>query len=189
MSCKKLAVEDSKIQGIGLFAAEPIKMGDVVMLWNMDAFLIGEAEYNSRQANGDKLIEMTGVRYVADYFLYTDANPRYENYINHSFSPNILYHCGVCFALRDINSGDELTADYTYLLSETDDMDFVDAATGRKVTGLSGLECLLQTTEILREVLLNVQNRGCKEDNINKKTYLSQPYIPKEICNGLKIPC
>ncbi len=210
MACKKLSVQRSKIQGIGLFAAEPIEMGSVVMLWNMDAFLTSEREYNTRQAAGDKLMEATGVRYVNDYFLFTDAKPRYENYINHSFDPNILYHCGVCFALKDIADGDELTADYTYLLSETDDLSFNDAKTNTKVTGLSGIDCLLKTSEILLATLTEVKKRSTvvksidvsdntldKNTTLNAKpinktiqeTYMSTPYISKEVCNRLSIAC
>lgn len=222
MACKKLSVQRSKIQGIGLFAAEPIEMGSVVMLWNMDAFLTSEREYNTRQAAGDKLMEATGVRYVNDYFLFTDAKPRYENYINHSFDPNILYHCGVCFALKDIADGDELTVDYTYLLSETDNLSFNDAKTNTKVTGLSGVDCLLKTSEILLATLTEVKQRSTAVKSISadaldkpadaldkpvdaldknktldtktinkpiQETYMSTPYIPKEVCKRLSIAC
>lgn len=150
---KKLTVKNSKISGIGLFADEAIKRGEVIMLWNLNAFLISEKEYNMRQSIGDELILTTGVRYVMDKFLYTDSEPRVENYINHSFNPNVLYHCGVCFALKNIDVGEELTVDYKYLLSENDDAGFIDQETGKKVQGLSGIECLKSTAKQLIEIL------------------------------------
>lgn len=182
MSCKKLYLSNSILQGTGLYTSEFIEVGDVVMLWNVDAFLINEKEYNQRQANGDAVVEMTGVRYVSDYFLYTDERPRYENYINHSFTPNILYHCGVCFALEDIEIGSELTVDYSYMLSESDDMGFVDGITGREVKGLHATVGLLESSKLLQKILekkLNNRSDSKKETekDSKKESYLHSLYI------------
>jgi SET domain-containing protein len=149
----KLIVKKSKISGTGLFADEPIKKCSVVMIWNTDAYLISESEYNRRQSLGDQIMVTTGVRYVREHFLFTDEKPRRENYINHSFTPNILYHCGICFALKDIKKDEELTVNYTYLLSETDTESFVDKITGKLISGVSGMQCLKETTRQLSEIL------------------------------------
>lgn len=153
MACKKLFVDYSEIQGAGLYAGEDINAGDIVMLWMDNAHIITEKEYNIRQDENDKTIKVSGVRYVGDYFLYTDGKGRYENSINHSFTPNLLYHCGVCFALTDIKNGDELTIDYTYLLSENDIMGFVDKTTGKQVKGLPALEGLQYSCDKLATLL------------------------------------
>jgi SET domain-containing protein len=155
MACKELVVKASKIEGLGLYTADPIKRGEVIMLWNVDAYLITQKEYDTRTANNDQLIIATGVRYINDHFIHTDAKPRVENYINHSFTPNVLYHCGICFAMDEIPAGTELTTDYTYLLSENEEP-IIDSGTGRKVQGISGIKCLQQTTEILSSILKGI---------------------------------
>src|SRR5688572_20180043 len=114
---KKLFIRESKIPGagIGLFAGEDIKCGDVVMIWSLNCFIVPEADYNAEQAKGNEIFIKTGARFVDGHFLYTDSNPRLENYINHSFEPNMLYHCGVCFAKKDIMASEEVTVDYKYV--------------------------------------------------------------------------
>lgn len=156
MSYKKMTVNRSSIEGYGLYAGEDIKQGEIIMFWMADAYLIPEEEYNQRQMNGDTQMIDTGVRYVGNMFLYTDSGPqkdRYENYINHSFTPNVLYHCGVCFALKDITAGDELTTDYTYLLSEFDQGFFEDKASGKTVKGINWVDCLRETSEQLTRLM------------------------------------
>ncbi len=155
MSCKKLKVKQSHISGTGLFTNEFIKKGDIVMLWNVDAFLTTEKDYLQKQRAGDPVMIVTGVRYIDNYFLYTDGNYRIENYINHSFEPNILYHCGICFAMNDIYKNEELTTDYTYLLSEHD-VPFTDKITGKKVCGVSSISCLKETTRQLADIFKNL---------------------------------
>ena len=148
MSYKKLIVKRSSIEGYGLYANEYIRRGEIIMFWAVNAYLIPEDEYNFRQSEKDQQIIATGARYVGPMFLYTDVGPnkdRYENYINHSFTPNVLYHCGVCFALEDIDIGIELTTNYTYLLAEGDSEAFYDLASKKQVCGIGWRECLKQT--------------------------------------------
>lgn len=159
MSYKKLTVKRSNIEGYGLYADEYIQRGEIIMFWVASAYLIPEDEYNIKQANGDQQIIATGARYVGPMFLYTDIGPgkdRYENYINHSFKPNVLYHCGVCFALEDIKPNDELTTDYTYLLAEGDQESFYDTDSGRQVRGANWQDCLKATAEQLVELMQSV---------------------------------
>lgn len=164
---KQLLVKDSGIQGSGLFADEPIKMGEVVMIWSVDCSIIKEADYNKEQANGNENMVKTGARFVDGIFLYTDDRPRLENYINHSADPNILYHCGVCFALHDIVKGEELTVDYSHVLAAGDYNGFHDAKTGLYVDGLDSLECLRQTTAMLTALLSKVKDDVYSSANKN----------------------
>ena len=152
MNCKRLIVKASNIQGFGLFANETIKKGELVMLWNVSSNLIPKHKYDDLTLKQDPVIIKTGVRYINDYFMYTDNEDRMENYINHSFNPNILYHCGICFAIKNIQYNEELTVDYTYLLSENDPP-VKDTVSGKLVSGISGLECLKQTTSRLNNIL------------------------------------
>jgi hypothetical protein len=98
---------------------------------------------------GDEQMIKTGARYVGPIFLYTGTEYRKENYINHSFNPNILYHCGICFALTDIKVGEELTVNYSHVLSENDSMAFKDQKTGQMVKGISWKQSIVETSKLL----------------------------------------
>ena len=76
-----------------------------------------------------------------------------ECYINHSFSPNGLWHLGFVFALTDLPIGTEITVDYRHLLPPGESEDFVDSVTGETITGLSWQESLASSTRTLAELL------------------------------------
>ena len=173
MSYKNLTVKRSKIEGYGLYTNEFICKGEIIMFWMANAHLIKELDYNIQQSKDDRQMIATGARYVGDMFLYTDIGPRkdrYENYINHSFNPTVLYHCGVCFALRDIQPNEELTTDYTYLLSENDQETFIDGASGKEVKGISWHKCLLHTTEQLQKLLVSCQPVNLEKNKLDLYT-------------------
>jgi hypothetical protein len=81
-----------------------------------------------------------------------------ECYINHSFSPNGLWHLGFVFALRELPAGTEITVDYRHLLPPGEAEDFVDSATGETIIGLSWTDSLASSTHALAE-LLNTTHR------------------------------
>jgi hypothetical protein len=76
-----------------------------------------------------------------------------EDYLNHSQDPNLIYHCGFLFALRNIEVGDELTVNYGYFLAIDDVESFQDIKSGKIITGLSGQEALLFSTRELLTLL------------------------------------
>ena len=122
------------------------------MIWSENAHVCTEDEYNCAQQDGNADMIASGVRFIGNNFLWTKGY-RIENYMNHSTTPNLLYHCGVCFALRDITAGEELTVNYSYLLSEDDDQSFTCAAAGRSIKGLSARQSLRETTAMLLNIL------------------------------------
>ncbi len=150
---RKLSVKKSHISGagLGLFADEDIKKGTVVLAFSLDAFTITKDDYDTQQNEENDLMMTTGCRFIGDIFLYTDSRVRYENYINHAFEPNLLYHAGLCIALDDIPKGAELTVDYGLILSENDKYSFTDTNTNKCVCGLDGMQALKKsTTQLLR---------------------------------------
>ena len=167
---RKLIVKKSPISGIGVFAGEDFKKGEIVLLFCIDCKLISVSDYNEEQKKGNSLMIKTGCRFIDGIFLYTDDdtedNPRVENYINHSFEPNILYHAGVCFANKNISVNDEITIDYRYLLAKGDYGSFVDVNTGRKVDGVDSLTCIRETSAQLVELYKNVDNEIFKKTQI-----------------------
>jgi len=76
-----------------------------------------------------------------------------ECYINHSFTPNGLWHLGFVFALAELPAGTEITVDYRHLLPPGEAEDFVDSATGETITGLSWSDSLAGSTRALAELL------------------------------------
>jgi hypothetical protein len=145
---KKFKVHPSKLSGKGLFADEDIPIGAVVANLAQSCPVMTEDEYQKAQLRGDQIITMTAVRWIEDRFLYGDSiGP--EEYINHSFEPNMLYHCGICFARTHIQADEELTVDYRYFLAENDVNKFRDALTGQLVDGFPWRVALQNSSEEL----------------------------------------
>ena len=149
-------VRESKIAGSGLFLRSPVRKGSVVSIHAVDAQLLTQAEYQEEQRKGNELAIRSGIRWVGRYFLHAKKMP-VESYINHSDDPTLLYHCGVSFARRDLDAGDELTIDYTWFLAEDDEEGFCDIATGRMLTGLPPKEALLKSGERLVQLLREIE--------------------------------
>lgn len=165
MACVKLSKRKSNIDGDGLFADEFIKKGKIIMVWLYKAKLINEETYITEQENGNKNMIITGARGVGNIFLHTSDKPRYENYINHSENPNVLYHAGICYALCNIEKDTELTTNYTYLLSPKD-KPVVDLVSGKKIIGVSAMLCLKQTSKMLHDLMENINDENDLEPNI-----------------------
>jgi hypothetical protein len=90
------------------------------------------------------------VRWFEEFYTVSLEWPD-ECYINHSFTPNGLWHLGFVFAARRIVSGEELTIDYRHLLPEGETESFVDSGSGAPIIGWSGRESLRRSTsELLR---------------------------------------
>jgi len=80
------------------------------------------------------------VRWFEDRYTVSPEWPD-ECYLNHSFTPNGLWHLGFVFAARDLEPGEEITIDYRHLLGEGQQESFRDAASGHRglvVAGESG---------------------------------------------------
>jgi len=151
-------VRNSPIAGKGLFSTAQIPKGALVIVWGLKCHAIPEETY--RSINHDPIVHATGIRWVDNVFFY-DTQVRADDYINHSFQPNLLYHCGSLFALRPIPPGVELTANYEHFLSEGEKSDFIDTTSGLPVVGLSGKEALRRSAcELIALVTDSVEKDG-----------------------------
>jgi hypothetical protein len=142
--------------GKALFAAERIRRGTVVCCFTLGSQVTTEDDYVRAVAEGRQPLTRTGTRYVGKYFTFGNADAPY-NFINHSFTPTLLCHCGVVLALRDLNPGDELTIDYRTLIDATDTGIYNDAVTGREIRGLSAKETVLKTARELIALVEGVE--------------------------------
>ena len=142
--------------GKALFAAEDIRRGTVVCCFTLGSDVTTEDDYVRGVAEGRQPLTRTGTRYVGKYFTFGNVDAPY-NFINHSFTPTLLCHCGVVLALRDLKPGDELTIDYRTLIDTTDTGIYNDAVTGREIRGLGARETLLETARELIALVESVE--------------------------------
>lgn len=109
----KTYVAASQVEGVGVFAAEPVRKGQII--WRLDpAFdrLIPRADYEGAPPHLKELLD----RYAypspdqPHFIVYEVDNGRF---MNHSPAPNTDFSdSGGATALRDIEAGEELTCDY-----------------------------------------------------------------------------
>jgi len=146
----KVENRKSPIQGEGLYTLDDIKKGSIIFYWGSDQDrIINEATYlKKRKDVSDNIFQKTSGRWVHNKFLHCkEWGP--DCYMNHSYSPNILYYCGIGFAKKDIKKNEELFINFQYLLSDKDSACFTDIETNRQVIGLDNDECLKESSKEL----------------------------------------
>ena len=149
-------VRDSPIFGRGLFATAAIRTGTIVCCFTLGSEVITEAQFVAACAAGDRRIMRTGTRYAGRYFTVGNEGADY-NFINHAFEPNLLSHCGLILAKRDIAPGEELTLDYRLLVDPSDVAAYDDAATGRPIRGVTAREAILRSARELIALVESVE--------------------------------
>ncbi len=145
-------VRPSNIFGQGIFATQPVTKGTIVCFFSLNGHVITESEFLHAVQTDEKNIIRSGTRYVGHYFVYTDK-PVLCNYVNHSLDPNLLCHCGICFARRDIAVSEELTVDYRTLIDDTDIGVYNDIKTDQPIKGFNARQTLLRTAKELIAIL------------------------------------
>lgn len=136
--------------GKGLFAAEAIQRGAVVIAPDKIDRMIPRSTLDTLPKDG--IENQSSVRWFEEWHTISADWPD-ECYINHSDTPNLLWHLGFNFALRDIAKGEELSVDYRLLLGSGEASGFCDSVTGREVVGLSWAENLRTSTAALAQLL------------------------------------
>ncbi len=149
-------VRESQIFGKGLFAAQDVKKGTIVCSFTLGAKVMTEQTYVQACDDGIMPIMRTGTRYAGRYFTFGNEDAPY-NFINHSFTPNLLCHCGVVLALQDIGCSEELTLDYRFLIDTIDIAAYDDAPTGRPIRGFPAKEAMLRSARLLIRLLEEVE--------------------------------
>jgi SET domain-containing protein len=106
---------DKTIEGRGMFAAKPIKAGELVVLWGGDVV---------ERAQWEKLAEHQKRQSAqAEENLYlVSSKPGPGDWINHSCDPNAGLEGQIAVvAIRDIAPGEEVTIDYAMCDGDPDD--------------------------------------------------------------------
>lgn len=106
----KVEKRTSPIDGRGLFAKQPIKMGEVVVVKG------GYVRTRARRDHISKELGPAEIQITEDLFIGPVTKPQREGgmlHLNHSCDPNLGLQGQVVFmSLRDIESDEELTLDY-----------------------------------------------------------------------------
>lgn len=145
MICISCEVKDSTIPfaGKGLFSKTLVAKGKIMFTPThiQDTVAIKEILENDDYPHAH-----TSVRWYEDQCILTPELPD-DYYINHSFSPNMVWHLGFIFALREIQPGEELFIDYRHILGHGVEMEFLDSVTQQPIIGFSWKESLIRSTE------------------------------------------
>jgi hypothetical protein len=147
---------ETGVYGKALFAARPIARGTIVCSFTLGSAVTTEDDYVRGVAEKRQPVTRTGTRYCGKYFTFGNVDAPY-NFVNHSFKPNLLCHCGVVLALRDIAAGEEMTLDYRTLIDPTDVGLYNDAVTGREIRGHTARETLLRTARDLIALVESIE--------------------------------
>jgi SET domain-containing protein len=113
----KNKLDFSELHGLGVFADEPIKKGQMVIRFHRDFDLVFRDDEMEKLPKAMRdAIEYYGFRNERlKVYTYNVDN---ERFMNHSEDPNLISGRQVVFALRDIAVGEELTMDYRTFCDE-----------------------------------------------------------------------
>lgn len=124
--------------GKGFFVEEPVAAGRVLIAPTRAMHTVRLAEIFSPQSHPHA---DTSVVWFEDHCVVSPDYPD-DFFINHSFTPNAVWHLGFVFALRDLAAGEELFLDYRHLVAPGVALDFRDGATGEEIIGYAWKDSL-----------------------------------------------
>ena len=112
----KIEIGGSLINGRGMFAGEYIFKDEIVLIWG--GTIVSAKEIEAGKVNRDSVAIIDDDIYLADLSEETDC-PDY--FLNHSCEPNLWMLDEITLkAIRDIKTGEELTADYAMWEADPD---------------------------------------------------------------------
>lgn len=129
-------------KGFGLYANRPIKAGELLCMWGGD--IVSREQLDVCDPNH----QMHSVQVAEGLYMVPYGEAELADYVNHSCEPNAGIKGQVAVvAMRDIDTGDEVTFDYA--MTDASDYDEFDCACGTascrgKVTGRDWMRADLQ---------------------------------------------
>jgi len=107
-------IKETLNRGKGMFATAPMKKGEEIIRWGGEYVHKAEAD-KARQAG--KLV----MQFDEDLFSVEDRGESDAYFINHSCEPNVwMKDAHTLETMRDIEAGEELTADYAMWEADED---------------------------------------------------------------------
>lgn len=110
---KEFMLKSSDIEGLGLFAGQPYEVGDLLISWGGFKRITPEQYADMTPGQQDKVCFFKGEIIV----MHAPAC-----YVNHSCDPNTEATSEGDVAIRTIESGEEITTDYSLVLPEGESM-------------------------------------------------------------------
>jgi len=102
----KIEIRKSPVGGSGMFAVSPIKEGEKVVIW-------GGKYVDSTKAKEELKDGKVVIQWDEDLFSVEDKGEDIGYFVNHSCEPNAwMSDAFTLVARRDIETGDEVSADY-----------------------------------------------------------------------------
>lgn len=152
MILPRYRIAPSRIPGAGqgLFIDEAIKRGAVIIAPDKIDRMLPQAQLD--QFPKDSIENLSSARWFEDWYSISTDWPD-ECYVNHASDPNGLWHLGFIFAARDVAAGEELTADYRYILGSGEVSAFADSVTGAAIIGLPWQDNVRQSAERLLRIV------------------------------------
>jgi hypothetical protein len=135
----------------GCFTSKNWLKGEILEFIPIQQVLSNIIHIDDFLAHGDQPTAKYGYRYSGDLVHYSSDKRIVTDYINHSKNPNVLIYQGITIALRDISAGEELLADYRFLMHEKFTMDCGEYC----VSGLNAIEADREFCRMLAELLSN----------------------------------
>ena len=157
MLCVPYEIKDSLVPGAGkgLFSQAAIEAGRVI---TAPTAIDRTIPFQELEQDDDHPHADCSIRWFEDHCTIAPDWPD-ECYVNHSFTPNGLWHLGFIFALRAIEPGEEITVDYRFLVGPGIRMPFLDSLTGQPIIGFSWEESLLRSSEAVYQVARSVSRK------------------------------
>lgn len=110
---KRIKIKSSPVSGIGIFAINSIKKGELLLIWG--GYLVNQSQITNKDIN-ETVVPVEERNKKIIYLKAPDEeerNPHPANFINHSCDPNAwLSNAFTWIARKDIKKGEEITGDY-----------------------------------------------------------------------------
>ena len=105
---KKVKIKKSNLNGMGLFATQNYKIGDLIIKWNITDII---------NKNDLKNIDTKYVIYIDNIYINMKSP---EKYANHSCIPNAISKNFSYIAIKEIKENEEITIKYSNKLPLTE---------------------------------------------------------------------
>ena len=112
----KVYVAPSKIHGVGIFAINDIKKGELIFEYNFEKnYKISRKAFKEAGLNKNIQDVLSRMYYADEEYIFIQFNNsiHWVNFMNHSRNPNMIYGLNKYFAKKNIKANEELTLDFT----------------------------------------------------------------------------
>lgn len=177
----KTKLKESPINGIGLFADQDIKKGELV--WREHPVfhrIISYTEYDELPPMNKEFVKKHATEYQNEGMFYLDLDD--TRFINHSENPNTEWSekwTDKAYALRDITTGEEITVDYLKLnpFSKSEVQFFSNQILDQKIEQLKRnveYAYFIDVAKLAEKLFIELYGLQATEDGVNDPHMLTR---------------